>query len=431
MSIQWKIFKTQDNRTNYNQTPGPKQHHNSNTINTNMGAYLDTPVTEKHTTSGQGHDSHYAVSSMQGWRRNMEDDHITIPEISTNKQNQNISLYAVFDGHGGAEVAKFANKYYPQLLINCDAFKTNDYKQALIHAFQKIDDMLETPYYQLELKVLLGQASESDLVDLLNRRPDSNTIHSRATHSPIGNLSRDITNRENNGSAGQDAASKAQQDKMNQMMLMKRQAQGGRVAAGGGALGDSRVCELNDHPVHAGCTAVAVLQVGQQLYTANCGDSRACIGRNGTAVPLSFDHKPVDEIERNRIVNAGGFITEAQGHFRINGNLNLSRSLGDLKYKQNSKCSPAEQMITATPDITVHDIDPLDDFMIIACDGVWDVLSNEDAITFVHERLKAGHTVSKICEAIFDRCIAANPRETRGIGGDNMTCLIVQYKEVK
>ena len=84
---------------------------------------------------------------------------------------------------------------------------------------------------------------------------------------------------------------------------------------GGGAMGDNRVCELADHPVHAGCTAVAVLQVGQTLITANCGDSRAVVGRGNQAVPLSFDHKPADDVERNRVVNAGGFITEAQGIF--------------------------------------------------------------------------------------------------------------------
>ena len=58
------------------------------------------------------------------------------------------------------------------------------------------------------------------------------------------------------------------------------------------------------------------------------------LSRKGKAVALSQDHKPNDAVERARITNAGGFVTEAQnGHYRVNGNLNLSRSLGDLKYK--------------------------------------------------------------------------------------------------
>ena len=147
-------------------------------------------------------------------------------------------------------------------------------------------------------------------------------------------------------------------------------------------------------------------------------------------MPLSFDHKPADATETNRIVAAGGFITEAQGHFRINGNLNLSRSLGDLKYKQNANKSFAEQIITAHLDITEHVIARGDEFMILACDGVWDVLSNEEAVAFVRERFTRGMKADKICEAVFDRCIATNPRETRGIGGDNMTCLIVKLDGV-
>ena len=97
-----------------------------------------------------------------------------------------------------------------------------------------------------------------------------------------------------------------------------------------------QVCTLSDHVVTSGCTAVASLidMERQRIVVANCGDSRAVLCRAGLAVPLSFDHKPSDPTETNRIVAVGGFITEANGHHRVNGNLNLSRALGDLKYKQ-------------------------------------------------------------------------------------------------
>jgi len=67
----------------------------------------------------------------------------------------------------------------------------------------------------------------------------------------------------------------------------------------------------------------------KRIYVANAGDSRCVMGRAGTAIPLSFDHKPENEEERTRIERAGSTITEG----RVDGNLNLSRSLGDLKYK--------------------------------------------------------------------------------------------------
>ena len=65
-------------------------------------------------------------------------------------------------------------------------------------------------------------------------------------------------------------------------------------------------------------------------------------------MPLSTDHKPLSDGEMLRIQQSGGFVN----HFgRINGNLNVSRSIGDLKYKQAANILPSKQMITADPDI--------------------------------------------------------------------------------
>ena len=128
-------------------------------------------------------------------------------------------------------------------------------------------------------------------------------------------------------------------------------------------------------------------------------------------MPLSFDHKPSQPEESARIVNAGGFVVEANGHSRVNGNLNLSRALGDLKYKQTSGLDWSEQMITGCPDVTEHLIHEDDEFVIIACDGVWDILSNQEAVDFVRSR--ADEPLEKICEQIFDHCISDDPKQTR------------------
>ena len=109
------------------------------------------------------------------------------------------------------------------------------------------------------------------------------------------------------------------------------------------------MCNLPDHPVHAGCTAVVAVLIGRTLTVANAGDSRAVLcAAGGKVEPLSFDHKPQQEREMNRIMRSGGFINQFG---RVNGNLNLSRSIGDLKYKQVPGITPAQQMITAEPDI--------------------------------------------------------------------------------
>jgi serine/threonine protein phosphatase PrpC len=127
-----------------------------------------------------------------------------------------------------------------------------------------------------------------------------------------------------------------------------------------------QVCNLPDHPIHAGCTAVCAVIVGGTLTVANAGDSRVVLCRqHGVTEAMSFDHKPMSEIEMKRITEAGGFVNQFG---RVNGNLNLSRSIGDLKYKKVPNIAPADQMITAQPDIKSVTLNEKDEFIILACD---------------------------------------------------------------
>lgn len=138
---------------------------------------------------------------------------------------------------------------------------------------------------------------------------------------------------------------------------------------------------------------------GHELYVANAGDSRCVLCRDGQAVELSLDHKPEDEPEMERIVKAGGKVT-ADG--RVNGGLNLSRALGDHAYKQNVELSPQEQMISALPDVRHITIKPeTDEFMILACDGIWNFMSSQDVVQFIRTRLTHNNDkLSKICEEV-------------------------------
>lgn len=134
-----------------------------------------------------------------------------------------------------------------------------------------------------------------------------------------------------------------------------------------------------------GCTAnVILIEDMKKLYVANAGDSRCVMARNGKCIPLSFDHKPENEEERARIEKAGSTITEG----RVDGNLNLSRSLGDLKYKQNKNLKPEEHPVTANPDIFEYELTGEEDFIIMGCDGIWETKSNEEMVEYIYEKLK-------------------------------------------
>ena len=184
----------------------------------------------------------------------------------------------------------------------------------------------------------------------------------------------------------------------------------------------SQVCTLNDHPIHAGCTSIVAVLINRELFVANAGDSRAVLCRaRGIVEPLSYDHKPSQEKELQRIKKAGGFVNQFG---RINGNLNLSRSIGDLKYKQTSDLPPAEQMITAEPDIKKVMLEGDDEFIIFGCDGIWDCLSNDEAVKYIRDRIDTTHP-AEILREMLDEIISDDPRASQGIGGDNMTALVV------
>merc|ERR1719203_2649035 len=170
----------------------------------------------------------------------------------------------------------------------------------------------------------------------------------------------------------------------------------------------------------AGCTAVTVFVQGKELWCANAGDSRCVAGLAGTARPLSTDHKPMDVKERERIEAAGGFVE----FNRVNGNLALSRALGDFVFKMNEALPASEQIVTAEPDVEVAEVTKDWDFLVLACDGIWDVLSNQEVADFVTKRLALAMEPEDICEELMTRCLSPDC-QMGGLGCDNMTVVLV------
>ena len=106
------------------------------------------------------------------------------------------------------------------------------------------------------------------------------------------------------------------------------------------------------------------------------------MGHGGKCRPLSFDHKPENQVEIDRIYKAGSTITEG----RVDGNLNLTRALGDLKYKTKD-LPPEEHPITANPDVYEYDMPEDLDFVLMGCDGIWERKSNEEMVEWVYSKL--------------------------------------------
>jgi protein phosphatase 1L len=144
--------------------------------------------------------------------------------------------------------------------------------------------------------------------------------------------------------------------------------------------------EESDPPMMGGSVAVVALMIGEQLYVANCGDARAVLGRaSGSVARLSKDHKPHDPEEKKRIEDEGGFVTQHTTSTgivlsRVCGAIAVSRALGDVGLQPFLIADPhTTQQHLASPPGASGANDP-GTVLILACDGLWDVLSDEEAV---------------------------------------------------
>jgi len=129
-----------------------------------------------------------------------------------------------------------------------------------------------------------------------------------------------------------------------------------------------------------GSTCCSLFLRNRILLVANVGDSRAVLCRSGKAMPLSVDHKPNRPEERKRITGKGGFVRTI-GVPRVNGVLAVSRAFGDGSLRP---------FVIAEPQLEEVPLTPSDEFVIIASDGLWDVVSNQEACDMVKKAAKAG-----------------------------------------
>lgn len=170
----------------------------------------------------------------------------------------------------------------------------------------------------------------------------------------------------------------------------------------------------------SGTTAVVVLIKEGDVYCGNAGDSRAVSSVVGEARALSYDHKPSHETEARRIIAAGGWVE----FNRVNGNLALSRALGDFAFKTCDSKPAEEQIVTAYPDVITDKLSSDHEFIVLACDGIWDVMTNQEVVDFVRVKLAEKRDPQSICEELLTRCLAPDC-QMGGLGCDNMTVVIV------
>jgi len=276
--------------------------------------------------------------------------------------DENKSLFGVFDGHGGPEVALCAAEKIPELIKN-DFYRDGDYGEALKKAFMDFDEYLLTMDGYTRMKALHGY--------------------------PVKNNSKsDGTN--------------------------------------------DKFSSKTSFGYASGTTAVVALSVNDwentKMYVAHVGDSGCIISDHLVQCTyMTKDHNPKYEPELSRILAAGGIVANG----RVNHDLNMSRALGDHLYKGNSLLSMTEQIIIGMPEVKVKEIKPeFGRFMLIACDGIWNSITRNKAAIIVSEFIKSPTVkMSEICQHLILRCLAPSKAACGGRGLDNMTCILIRFKD--
>ncbi|KKZ66475.1 protein phosphatase [[Emmonsia] crescens] len=282
--------------------------------------------------------------------------------------------FAIFDGHAGTFAAEWCGKKLHLILEDIMRKHPNaPVPELLDQAFTNVDQQLE----KLPLKnsgctaVTAVLRWEDRAVVLTPPPPPPNAT----TSSPLA-TSKSSPEKDNNNAGPPSAQTSLEHPR----------------------LSASAPSPANQKPQET------IISRQRVLYTANVGDARVVLCRNGKALRLSYDHKGSDENEGKRISNAGGLILNN----RVNGVLAVTRALGDSYMKD---------LVTGHPYTTETVIQPeTDEFLILACDGLWDVCSDQEAVDLIRGT-EDPQLASKI---LVDHALSR-------FSTDNLSCMIVRF----
>ncbi|XP_074575680.1 putative protein phosphatase 2C 2 isoform X2 [Curcuma longa] len=165
----------------------------------------------------------------------------------------------------------------------------------------------------------------------------------------------------------------------------------------------------------SGTTAITALLFGRYLLVANAGDCRAVLCRKGEAVDMSQDHRPIHDAERKRVERSGGFIEDGY----LNGALSVTRALGDWDLKM-PRGSPSP--LIAEPEFRHVVLTEDDEFLIIGCDGIWDVMSSQRAVSIVRRGLRRHDNPERCARELVMEALSLSTF-------DNLTVIIVCFSD--
>ncbi|XP_039050232.1 probable protein phosphatase 2C 27 [Hibiscus syriacus] len=176
---------------------------------------------------------------------------------------------------------------------------------------------------------------------------------------------------------------------------------------------DYSFADASSLDISSGTTALIAFIFGRTLIIANAGDCRAVLGRRGRAIEMSKDHKPNCTSERLRIEKLGGVIYDGY----LNGQLSVARALGDWHMKgPKGSAYP----LSAEPELQETELSEEDEFLIMGCDGLWDVMSSQCAVTMARKELMFHNDPERCSRELVREALKRNTC-------DNLTVIVVCF----
>ena len=403
------------------------------------------------------------VCEMQGWRRTMEDAAIVLPNFE-----KNTSLFGILDGHGGSIISEFISVNFKNILIRTDSYKNGNYEKALTETFLIMDELLKNKKVNNFIySTHNSKEKPKEKETKYNQKPQNGNENIVKLRFETGIYEFDL-NQIDLSLGGEDTSTTIYEYKHGTSTTPKNEQnnevkiddiffeKGGKQNAALNTLPsfeevfnittydidfskkDDNLPSLeipknNSNSKHLslenfvanemGTTANIMLIKNGIIYIANVGDSLSVMYKNKKAYNLNREHQTIIQTEKERVLKSGANIVG----FRINGMINLTRAIGDLKFKSNYNLKRHEQSVIALPEITkIQDTEDIE-FIIMGCDGVWDCVKRQLVCDFVDKQIKENpdKDLSEILKVIFDRCVS--PVWGVVLGTDNMSCIIIQF----
>lgn len=350
------------------------------------------------------------ISEDVGTRRYMEDAHSFVVDYAGVRGQ---GFFAIFDGHAGKHAAEWCGAHFHEYLL--DALRTSSsatIPDVLNETFHNVDKRISRLSEESDGKIHSG----CTVVTAFLRIEDADGQQSFLPLPPLSPPSpTDSGSRSGSESpteptdeskeAGKKTKSKSPASASRFARALKSLSGSSPTSASPPSALSATRSQTSPPSMQTYTIPIdAPLNSRRVLYTANAGDARGVLCRAGRAVRLTYDHKGSDKQEAKRITDAGGFVMSG----RVNGVLAVTRSLGDSSMKE---------YVVGSPYTTETELGSEDEFLILACDGLWDITGDQGAIDLVRHISDAQVAAETLVKHALER-------QTN----DNVTVLVVRFK---